>query len=130
MLFSDGVAVLDDSAAAEYKTKYEQEKEKRMTLEAQLNSHKRQKHEPLPSAVRSEAISSASSSSADNASDITTVADGEQYSDEDIDLNCPFLEKDECKALGGSWDPDKRTWYVPAGVELTQFSRWRIPDPR
>lgn len=39
-------------------------------------------------------------------------------------LNCPYSEKDECKRLGGRWDPLKKKWYVPAGQDLTPFSRW------
>ena len=39
-------------------------------------------------------------------------------------LNVPFREKDEAKALGARWDPERRSWYVPAGVALDDFSRW------
>ena len=43
-------------------------------------------------------------------------------------LCCPYAEKDECKALGGRWDPDTRKWYVPIGLDVTQFKDW-WPDP-
>lgn len=39
-------------------------------------------------------------------------------------LNVPFAEKDEAKRLGARWDAAKRKWYVPQGVDLTNFSRW------
>jgi hypothetical protein len=39
-------------------------------------------------------------------------------------LNVPFAEKDEAKQLGARWDPKRRKWCVPAGVDLAPFSRW------
>ena len=38
-----------------------------------------------------------------------------------INLQCPFSEKYEAKALGARWDPEKRTWYVVDPKELDQF---------
>ena len=39
-------------------------------------------------------------------------------------LNCPFEDKDECKALGGKWDGDAKKWYVPAGKDTAPFEKW------
>ena len=39
-------------------------------------------------------------------------------------LNVPFAEKDEAKRLGARWDPARKKWYVPNGVDAEQFSRW------
>ena len=39
-------------------------------------------------------------------------------------LNVPFSEKDECKALGGKWNPREKKWYVPNGVNVDNFSKW------
>src|SRR5699024_10130548 len=39
-------------------------------------------------------------------------------------LNVPFREKDEAKALGARWNPERRLWYVPAGLEVSPFQRW------
>ena len=39
-------------------------------------------------------------------------------------LNVPFAEKDEAKRLGARWDPARKKWYVPNGVDAGQFSRW------
>ncbi|KQW90092.1 hypothetical protein ASC94_20325 [Massilia sp. Root418] len=39
-------------------------------------------------------------------------------------LNVPFAEKDEAKQLGARWDPKRRKWYIPAGVDAAPFSRW------
>ncbi|WBS05346.1 DUF5710 domain-containing protein [Pseudoduganella sp. SL102] len=39
-------------------------------------------------------------------------------------LNVPFAEKDEAKRLGARWDPTRKKWYVPNGVDAEQFSRW------
>lgn len=39
-------------------------------------------------------------------------------------LNCPFDDKDQCKALGGRWDNEAKKWYVPAGRDSAPFSKW------
>jgi hypothetical protein len=39
-------------------------------------------------------------------------------------LNVPYAEKDEAKRLGARWDPARKKWYVPHGVDLEPFSRW------
>ena len=39
-------------------------------------------------------------------------------------LNCPFEDKDECKALGGRWDGESKKWYVPAGQDTAAFKKW------
>jgi hypothetical protein len=39
-------------------------------------------------------------------------------------LNCPFSEKDECKALGGKWDANAKKWFVPDGTDIGKFERW------
>jgi hypothetical protein len=41
-----------------------------------------------------------------------------------IYLECPYSEKDLCKALGGRWDPKARQWFIPAGSNSQLFSRW------
>jgi hypothetical protein len=43
---------------------------------------------------------------------------------ERVDLEVPFAEKDEAKALGARWDPASRTWYLPAGLDPAPFRRW------
>lgn len=44
-----------------------------------------------------------------------------------VDLDVPYSEKDQAKALGAWWDPAARTWYVPAGKDPRPFSKW-IPE--
>ncbi|TWI69690.1 hypothetical protein IP91_00763 [Pseudoduganella lurida] len=39
-------------------------------------------------------------------------------------LKVPFAEKDEAKGLGARWDPARKKWYVPQGVNPAPFSRW------
>ena len=39
-------------------------------------------------------------------------------------LNVPFSDKDQAKALGAHWHPDKKRWFVPAGHELAPFKAW------
>ena len=41
-----------------------------------------------------------------------------------FDLDCPFSQRDDAKALGARWDPTNKTWYVPAGKDLRPFRRW------
>lgn len=43
-------------------------------------------------------------------------------------LNVPFAEKDQAKTLGARWDPNRKKWYVPSGVELNLFARWELTD--
>lgn len=40
-------------------------------------------------------------------------------------IEVPFSEKDDAKRLGARWDRAARTWYVPEGVDLAPFGRWR-----
>ncbi len=41
-----------------------------------------------------------------------------------IDLQVPFPEREEAKRLGARWDPERRLWYVPAGVEAEPLRKW------
>ena len=50
--------------------------------------------------------------------------DTSQKVEEKTYLNCPFAEKDECKALGGRWDPNVKKWYVQGTISLEKFSKW------
>ncbi len=47
-----------------------------------------------------------------------------------IFLNCPFNEKDECKALGGKWDTERKKWYVPDGIDASSFQKWIESDKK
>ena len=39
-------------------------------------------------------------------------------------INCPYSEKEACKALGGKWDRIAKSWYVPSGINPSRFVRW------
>jgi exodeoxyribonuclease VII large subunit len=39
-------------------------------------------------------------------------------------LTVPYSQKDQVKALGARWDAAQRQWYVPAGIDVAQFSNW------
>lgn len=39
-------------------------------------------------------------------------------------LNVPYAEKDEARALGARWNPTRKKWYVPDGVDAAPFARW------
>lgn len=45
-----------------------------------------------------------------------------------IELNVPFLEKEEAKRLGARWNSAAKRWYIPGGVDTTPFSRWLPAD--
>lgn len=42
----------------------------------------------------------------------------------DTYLVTTYADKDHVKALGARWDPLRRQWRVPAGLDLTPFARW------
>lgn len=45
-----------------------------------------------------------------------------------VDLNVPFAEKDEARALGALWDPARRVWRANlARLEAKRFERWLTP---
>lgn len=48
-------------------------------------------------------------------------------SQERINLNVPYPEKDKAKALGAKWDRDNKCWWIPTSVDPTPFARW-IPS--
>lgn len=50
---------------------------------------------------------------------VPTQAEGEKTY-----INVPFKEKNEAKGLGAKWDGEQRSWYVPPGVDVNQFSKW------
>lgn len=41
-----------------------------------------------------------------------------------VNLDVPYCEKDEAKALGARWDAELRVWYVPPGTSPGKFARW------
>ena len=44
-------------------------------------------------------------------------------------LTVPFAQKDEAKGLGARWDPARKRWYVPDGVDRGLFERWVSEEP-
>jgi exodeoxyribonuclease VII large subunit len=41
-----------------------------------------------------------------------------------VDLNVPYSEKDDAKALGAWFDRDAKRWYAPPGTDLDNLKRW------
>lgn len=39
-------------------------------------------------------------------------------------ITVPFREKEEAKALGAKWDRQHTSWFIPAGVDQSAFSKW------
>jgi inorganic triphosphatase YgiF len=46
-----------------------------------------------------------------------------------VQLKVPFKDKDCVKALGASWNSEKKVWYVSSFQELTPFRKW-LPTGR
>jgi hypothetical protein len=44
-----------------------------------------------------------------------------------MDLKVPYAEEDQAEALGARWEPSRRCWSVPDGLDLQLFRRW-IPE--
>lgn len=42
----------------------------------------------------------------------------------DTYLTAAFKDKERVKSLGAKWDAAQRSWYVPAGLDLTPFEAW------
>lgn len=40
-------------------------------------------------------------------------------------ISSPYNERREVKALGGVWDADRKSWFVPAGVDPAPFAKWQ-----
>lgn len=47
----------------------------------------------------------------------------EYYSNSFTFLNVPYDDKDIAKSMGARWNPNCKKWYVPAGVEVNQFTK-------
>lgn len=52
-----------------------------------------------------------------------------QPAEQDTPINVAFREKNEAKGFGAKWDKEARTWYVPAGTDLTPFAKWANDAP-
>jgi hypothetical protein len=39
-------------------------------------------------------------------------------------LEVPYAQKDQAKALGARWDPARKKWYVPGGIDVAAFAAW------
>ena len=47
-----------------------------------------------------------------------------EYSPKPVFLKVPYSQKDAAKALGAKWDKIARSWFVPAGKDVTRFQNW------
>lgn len=43
---------------------------------------------------------------------------------ERVDISAPYEDRKEVRALGGEWDKEKKTWFIPAGVDPAPFAKW------
>lgn len=44
-------------------------------------------------------------------------------------ISSPYSDRREVKALGGEWDADRKSWFVPAGVDPAPFAKWQTVAP-
>src|SRR5699024_8027186 len=50
-------------------------------------------------------------------------------SDNRMDLDVPYAEKNEAKKLGARWDPQKKTWWIDVSTHSPDdFARWTPSD--
>jgi hypothetical protein len=45
-------------------------------------------------------------------------------------IYCPYEEKDEAKSMGAKWDKERRMWFVPDGLSISEFKRWLNPQTK
>lgn len=41
-----------------------------------------------------------------------------------MNLQVPFADKDQAKALGAKWDKTTKTWYIAADTDMGKFRKW------
>lgn len=39
-------------------------------------------------------------------------------------INVPYSDKELAKGLGARWDKKAKSWYVPEGYSMNNFSHW------
>ena len=46
-----------------------------------------------------------------------------------VDINVPYPERDDAKALGAKWDAANKTWYIPENFPMDRsvFKKWEGP---
>jgi phage/plasmid primase-like uncharacterized protein len=44
-------------------------------------------------------------------------------------LDATYKDRKKVRELGGEWDSDARSWYVPKGKDLEPFSQWLMKKP-
>ena len=54
----------------------------------------------------------------------TKQESGNNPAQEKTFLAVPYSEKNEAKGMGARWDRQQRSWYVPPGTDIAQFSKW------
>ncbi len=50
--------------------------------------------------------------------------DGVEVAKEKTILAVPFAEREAAKSAGARWDKDAKTWYAPAGTEMSKLQQW------
>ena len=53
------------------------------------------------------------------------VAPAQETSEEPTYIRASYSDRKTVRELGGVWDADHKSWFVPAGVDLAPFDRWR-----
>lgn len=44
-------------------------------------------------------------------------------------IDVGFGDKEEAKQLGARWDSKVKAWYVPAGMDMKPFEKWKVINP-
>ena len=45
-------------------------------------------------------------------------------SEERIDLNVPYTERDDAKSLGAKWDKNEKVWFLPPNLDSSVMTKW------
>lgn len=54
----------------------------------------------------------------------TSIPGVDRPADADIYINVPYHRKDLAKSVGAKWNPDRKSWYIPAGTYHKDFAEY------
>ncbi len=90
------------------------------------------KHKQLTELTKRWPPSQGQSVNAEEIEKVKATAAVPELASEAVTLEVPYSEKDQAKAVGAKFDPEKKLWLAPAGTDLTPLARWlpeREPKP-
>jgi len=52
------------------------------------------------------------------------VEEAMTISEQRIDLNVPYAERNDAKALGAKWDKNEKVWFLPPNLDSSSMGKW------